>query len=184
MIALNIEKPKYCAEYPMYNYQNDVCQASGHLCRNTWALSDNFTEEDRENYIKQICPIIVIEEKPMSELPWFYNIFNPEMIEEIKKKAREGAIPIEDLPEDNDWLTSGLSDDEVAEIVKRSRQMPEEVKEIIEELEKAVEPNDCGQGIVFAIQTIKAKYGIDDCEAYGVKRETIKPIPIGDWRLN
>ena len=40
--------------------------------------------------------------------------------------------------------------------------MPEEVKEIIKELEKAVEPNDCGQGIVFAIQTIKAKYGIDD----------------------
>ena len=62
--------------------------------------------------------------------------------------------------------------------------MPAEVKEIIEELEKAVEPNDCGQGIVFAIQTIKAKYGIDDCEAYGVKRETIKPIPVGDWRLN
>lgn len=42
--------------------------------------------------------------------------------------------------------------------------MPEEVKEIIEELEKAVKPNDFGQGIVYAIQTIKAKYGIDDCE--------------------
>lgn len=42
--------------------------------------------------------------------------------------------------------------------------MPEEVKEIIEELEKAVEPNDCGQGIIFAIQLIKAKYGIDDYE--------------------
>lgn len=42
--------------------------------------------------------------------------------------------------------------------------MPEEVKEIIEELEKAVEPNDFGQGVVFSIQTIKAKYGIDDLE--------------------
>ena len=42
--------------------------------------------------------------------------------------------------------------------------MPTEVKEIIEELEKAVKPNDFGQGIVFAIQTIKAKYGIDDWE--------------------
>lgn len=42
--------------------------------------------------------------------------------------------------------------------------MPEEVKEIIEELEKAVKPNDFGQGVVFSIQTIKAKYGIDDCE--------------------
>ena len=42
--------------------------------------------------------------------------------------------------------------------------MPEEVKEIIEELERAVEPNDFGQGIVFAIQTIKDKYGIDDCD--------------------
>lgn len=40
----------------------------------------------------------------MSELPWFYNIFNPEMIEEIKKKARERAVPIEDLPEDDDWV--------------------------------------------------------------------------------
>ena len=44
------------------------------------------------------------------------------------------------------------------------RPMPTEVKEIIEELEKAVEPNDCGQGIIFAIQLIKAKYGIDDYE--------------------
>lgn len=44
------------------------------------------------------------------------------------------------------------------------RPMPKEVKEIIEELEKAVEPNDFGQGVVFAIQTIKAKYGIDDWE--------------------
>lgn len=42
--------------------------------------------------------------------------------------------------------------------------MPTEVKEIIEELEKAVEPNDFGQGVVFAIQTIKDKYGIDDYE--------------------
>ena len=42
--------------------------------------------------------------------------------------------------------------------------MPTEVEEIIEELEKAVEPNDFGQGIVFAIQTIKDKYGIDDCD--------------------
>lgn len=40
----------------------------------------------------------------MSELPWFYNIFNPEMIEEIKKKARERAIAIEDLPKDDDWV--------------------------------------------------------------------------------
>jgi hypothetical protein len=59
-----------------------------------------------------------------------------------------------------------------------SRQMPEEVKEIIEELEKAVEPNDCGQGIVFAIQTIKDKYGIDDWEDI----KAIKLIPVGDWR--
>lgn len=42
--------------------------------------------------------------------------------------------------------------------------MPEEVKEVIEELERAVKPNDFGQGIVFSIQTIKAKYGIDDWE--------------------
>ena len=42
------------------------------------------------------------------------------------------------------------------------RPMPTEVKEIIEELEKAVKPNDFGQGVVFAIQTIKDKYGIDD----------------------
>lgn len=40
----------------------------------------------------------------MSELPWFYNIFNSEMIEEIKKKARERAIRIEDLSEDDEWL--------------------------------------------------------------------------------
>ena len=42
--------------------------------------------------------------------------------------------------------------------------MPTELKEIIEELEKAVDPNDFGLGVVFAIQTIKGKYGIDDYE--------------------
>ena len=48
--------------------------------------------------------------------------------------------------------------------LQKGEDMPEEVKEIIEELEKAVEPNDFGQGVVFAIQTIKGKYGIDDWE--------------------
>ena len=51
----------------MYNYPNDFCQASGNLCRYTWALNDTFTEEDRENYIKQICPIIVIEENVLAK---------------------------------------------------------------------------------------------------------------------
>lgn len=55
-------------------------------------------------------------------------------------------------------------------------EMPKEVQEIINDLEKEVTPNSFGLGLIYAIQTIKAKYGIDDVEETYEQLQKIKRI--------